>query len=399
MVHWLLQASAKGHPDALDALGHCYEKGLGIPQDYVAALAHYDQAVEGGSSQAAYRKAELLYKSQRGPANNSLISDLLLMAAEAHFVLALRAVGYLAMQHASSRNMAIDCLRRAAQGGDPVSSFNLGWCLLQGWGGEGAEQEAVHWLQRAAGAQYPFAETLLMPFQGVQAARPPQLPEEKSELGASFSLYPESPMVDHQVVSADPAITLFKDVLNVVDCAYLIFLSRPFLKRANVIDPDSQRGGMVSDVRTNMSTYLPFGIVDIIGRCVELKIIRQTGEDLMFSEPMSILHYATGECYRPHVDYFDPKLTVSKGFMEDGGQRTVSAVTYLASPSAGGGTSFPRLNLAVPPSAGSTLWFRNCLENGQVDDRSLHGGDPVEQGEKWVVTKWFRERPTRYLEF
>ncbi len=31
MVHWLLQASAKGLPDALDALGHCYEKGLGIP--------------------------------------------------------------------------------------------------------------------------------------------------------------------------------------------------------------------------------------------------------------------------------------------------------------------------------------------------------------------------------
>jgi prolyl 4-hydroxylase len=57
------------------------------------------------------------------------------------------------------------------------------------------------------------------------------------------------------------------------------------------------------------------------------------------------------------------------------------------------------LNLSVPALAGSTLWFRNCHKDGQVDDRSLHGGDPVEQGEKWVVTKWFRERPTKYLEF
>jgi hypothetical protein len=53
----------------------------------------------------------------------------------------------------------------------------------------------------------------------------------------------------------------------------------------------------------------------------------------------------------------------------------------------------------VPALAGSTLWFRNCREDGQVDERSLHGGDPVEQGEKWVVTKWFRVKPTKYLEF
>jgi len=26
------------------------------------------------------------------------------------------------------------------------------------------------------------------------------------------------------------------------------------------------------------------------------------------------------------------------------------------------------------------------------DTRSLHGGSPVEAGEKWVATKWVRER-------
>jgi TPR repeat protein len=83
MVHWLQQASAKEFPDALDALGHCYEKGLGIPRDFVAALAHYDRAVQGGSAAAAYRKGELLYKSQRGPANESLICDLLVRTAYA----------------------------------------------------------------------------------------------------------------------------------------------------------------------------------------------------------------------------------------------------------------------------------------------------------------------------
>ena len=254
------------------------------------------------------------------------------------------------------------------------------------------------WLQHAAGADYPFAERLLSSLQGMQASPKAQLPEKKIQFGAPFALYPETQGVDEQVISTDPPITLFKNVLNVVDCAYLIYLSRPYMNRAHVIDPEGDKSGMVSKVRTNMSTYLPFEIVDIIGRYVELKIICETGEDLALSEPMSILHYARGEYYRPHFDYFNPRLNVSKEFLEDGGQRTASAVTYLSTPSVGGGTSFPTLDISVPPTIGGTLWFRNCLETGEVDPRSLHAGDTVEDGEKWVVTKWFRKEPTQYLQ-
>ncbi len=113
---------------------------------------------------------------------------------------------------------------------------------------------------------------------------------------------------------------------------------------------------------------------------------------------MSVLQYAPGEYYRPHVDYFNPRLTAAQGFLQDGGQRTASAITYLTAPGAGGGTSFPKLNLTVPAITGNTLWFRNCLKDGQVDERSLHAGDTVEEGEKWVVNQWFRETATQYLQ-
>ena len=398
MLHWLQRASASELPDALSALGHCLEKGHGIPQDFVSALAHYDRAIAAGSVPGAYHKAELLYKSQHRPEDNDLICNLLVMAAGVDFIPALRAIGYLAIQNSSSRNLGLDCLRRAANSGDPVSAFNLAWCLLQGWGGNNEQHEAAMWLQHATAAEYPLTETLWTQLQGVQAASPAPTPGESIDFEAPFSLYPELPQVDRRVLSEDPAINVFEHVLNVVDCAYLIYLARPYLKRADVIDPTSHKGGMISDVRTNMSTYLPFGIIDIIGRYIESKIVSRTGEDLNCSEPMSILYYSPGEYYRPHVDYFNPNLKVSKELLENGGQRTASAVTYLIAPTAGGGTSFPKLDLTVPPSAGSTLWFRNCLQGGQVDDRSLHAGDPVEQGEKWVVTKWFRERPTQYLE-
>jgi len=397
MVFWLKKASDQGYPDALGALGHCYEKGQGFAVDMAKAMSYYDRAVDAGSKVAALNKAQLLYKSKPGSEYSDLIYDLLVIAATANVVPALRVIGYLAMQHEDKRDLAIDCLRQGAALGDFVSAFILGWCLLQGWSGEGTESEAAFWLQQASSADYPFAAELLTSSSTAKPVAPQGL-NKVIDFGPLFPLYPESQGVDCEVFSSDPPITLFKEVLSTVDCAYLMYFSRPYLMRASVIDPEGDSSGMVSDVRTNMSTYLPFEIVDIIGRHIELKIINETGEDLSCSEPMSILRYAPGEYYRPHVDYFNPRLDVSKEFLQDGGQRTASAVTYLTAPTAGGGTSFPNLKVTVPPVAGGTLWFRNCLKNGQIDERSLHAGDTVIDGEKWVVTKWFREKPTQYLQ-
>jgi len=397
MISWLQKAVDSGFPDALGAMGNCCEKGQGVVADMAAAMAYYDRAITSGSKIAAFSKAQLLYKSKAAGENADLIYELLIVAATANVLPALRAVAYLAMQIESRRDLAIDCLRRGAELGDFVSAFMLGWCLLQGWDGKGAEAEAAYRLQQAANADYPFAARLLSSLAATRPAAPPAS-NKVIDFGASFALFPTLRGADQEGFSSDPPIRLFRDVLNEIDCAYLVYLSRPYLMRAAVIDPAGDRSGMISPVRTSMSTYLPFEIVDIIGRHIELKIILETGEDILSSEPMSILRYAPGEYYRPHVDYFNPRLDVSKEFLQEGGQRTASAVTYLVAPSAGGGTSFPNLDVTVPPAAGATLWFRNCLSSGEIDERSLHAGDTVIDGEKWVVTKWFREKPTQYLQ-
>ena len=323
MIRWLRKASANGVADAFTALGHCREQGAGVEQDVQAALEYYDEALARDSVPAAYRKAELLYKSHHGDDDQQHIRELLGQAAAAGFEPAIRTVGYL-----------------AAQSGRP---------------GDG--------------------------------------------LSPAVDLYPAEDATRRQDVSNEPAIAVFDNVLDPRDCAYLINLSRPFLRHSDVIDPDSQQEGMRSDVRTSSGTFLPVEVVDIIARYIELKIVQAVGEDLECSEPMSILRYELGEYYRPHYDYFTPELNVSAGLMEDGGQRVASAVTYLSVPAEGGGTSFPELDIAVPPALGATLWFRNCDEDGQPDPRSLHAGDTVTQGEKWVVTKWFREEATQYADF
>ena len=48
--------------------------------------------------------------------------------------------------------------------------------------------------------------------------------------------------------------------------------------------------------------------------------------------------------------------------------------------------------LHVKPRAGDALLFWNVHPNATFDKYSLHGGCPVTLGEKWVATKWIRDK-------
>jgi prolyl 4-hydroxylase len=38
------------------------------------------------------------------------------------------------------------------------------------------------------------------------------------------------------------------------------------------------------------------------------------------------------------------------------------------------------------------VYFEYSNGDGDVDPLTLHGGEPVEKGEKWIITKWMRQR-------
>jgi hypothetical protein len=65
---------------------------------------------------------------------------------------------------------------------------------------------------------------------------------------------------------------------------------------------------------------------------------------------------------------------------------------YLSDVEAGGSTVFPEVGIDVLPHRGNAVYFAYCSENGTLDTRTLHGGSPVGAGEKWIATKWFRQR-------
>ena len=107
-------------------------------------------------------------------------------------------------------------------------------------------------------------------------------------------------------------------------------------------------------------------------------------------EGLQILRYAPGAQYRPHYDYFDPAEPGTPTILRRGGQRVGTLVMYLQEPERGGATVFPDIGLEVAPKRGTAVFF--SYERPDPGTRTLHGGAPVLAGEKWVATKWLRER-------
>jgi len=110
------------------------------------------------------------------------------------------------------------------------------------------------------------------------------------------------------------------------------------------------------------------------------------------SEVMQVMRYYPGEETSPHFDYFNP-LTPN-GAMKIGiyGQRVATILMYLNEVEEGGATIFTELGLKVLPKKGDALVFYNCKPNGEVDPLSMHQGEMVAKGCKWIAIKLINKK-------
>ncbi len=126
---------------------------------------------------------------------------------------------------------------------------------------------------------------------------------------------------------------------------------------------------------------------------IDAKICNFANIDKEFGEPLQGQRYAEGQEFKAHTDYFDPNGQDFIKFCSESGQRTWTFMIYLNEPSAGGATRFVKLNKKFVPKTGSILCWNNMGADGSANDLTLHHGMKVRSGTKYVITKWFRERP------
>ena len=187
---------------------------------------------------------------------------------------------------------------------------------------------------------------------------------------------------------AHPRVVVFGDLLADEECDALIASARKRLARSLTVE--TQTGGEVLNVdRTSDGMFFERGETEVVAR-VEQRIAALLNWPLVFGEGLQVLRYGPGAQYRPHYDYFDPGEPGTPTILRRGGQRVGTLVMYLQEPVKGGATTFPDVGLEVAPKRGTGVFF--SYDRPHPDTRTLHGGAPVLEGEKWVATKWLRER-------
>ena len=189
-------------------------------------------------------------------------------------------------------------------------------------------------------------------------------------------------------VVQNPRIVVLGGFLSDGECDALILAAKPQMKRSLTISVKTG-GEETNEARTSNGMFFQRGANDIVKR-IEQRIARLLAWPLENGEGLQILQYGPGAEYKPHYDYFDPKEPGTPTILRRGGQRVATVVMYLSEPERGGGTVFPDIGLQVAPKRGNAVFF--SYPSAHPSTLTLHGGAPVQAGEKWIATKWLRER-------
>lgn len=268
------------------------------------------------------------------------------------------------------------------------------WIVAQAQAGLGAEkilqamldagwQEAVA-VDAMEGALSDHARE-----QSIVAQLPPAVPVPRVPLEDS-PLYLDLGDRKVHIIShmQKPPIVVIGGFLSDEECNQMVDAARPRMVRSRTVD--TQTGGEeLNDARTSSGMFFTRGQNEIVQR-IEARIARLLNWPVENGEGIQVLHYHPGAEYRPHYDYFNPSDPGTASILKRGGQRVGTLLMYLNDPDRGGATTFPDVRLEVAPKRGNAVFF--SYDRPDPSTQSLHGGAPVLAGEKWIATKWLRER-------
>jgi prolyl 4-hydroxylase len=184
-----------------------------------------------------------------------------------------------------------------------------------------------------------------------------------------------------------PRILLLDDVLSAEECDELIARSLPKLVQSSTMDRDSGSYVPHKD-RTSESAY--HGGYDEFLNRINRRFSDIMDIPLSHGEEIQVVRYQPMGEYKAHWDYFPPIDPGSQKEFARGGQRISTLLMYLNDVEEGGATYFPNADVRVTPKKGNGVYFQYLSPNGILDPNTLHAGEPVLKGLKWIATKWMR---------
>lgn len=194
-----------------------------------------------------------------------------------------------------------------------------------------------------------------------------------------------------EILHRGPTVALIHGVATAEECSGIInrYRTDPRLARSRVHNNDD--GSLsYSHTRTDRSLWITKD-EDTLLRDISHRLSKITTIPESHGELFHLMHYRPGDEFQAHDDFFY-NLGENSSYGR-AGQRIATAILYLNTVEEGGKTRFSELNLEIDPIPGTVLYFEYTDENGRCTTRCRHAGMPVIRGEKWNLTKWYREKP------
>lgn len=190
---------------------------------------------------------------------------------------------------------------------------------------------------------------------------------------------PRQPPAGEQVLST-PDLRLFPRLFSQPECLHLRSLAEPLFGPSLVTGPNLEQ--LPDPIRTSDGASIHHLIEDPAVHALNRRLAMATGSTYPCGEVLLVLRYRPGQHYLNHIDAL-PGLA---------NQRVRTVLVYLNEGYQGGQTQFPAVGYAFRGQTGDAIVFRNVTDDGQRDQLSIHAGAMVTMGNKYLASRWIRER-------
>lgn len=193
------------------------------------------------------------------------------------------------------------------------------------------------------------------------------------------------------ILNKEPYISFYHKIFTDEECDFVIENSERLdkFKRSKMYNTDLKQSEIL-DTRTSSSFVDEDSTFDDIRqKSYELlkdKFSYINNFSIKHFEKTQIQRYHAGQYVTSHMDYFNCGQYVTNN------DKMATLIIYLNDDFTGGETSFDFLNIKVKPEKGSALFF-NYDYDTNIKTKSKHGGLPVLEGTKYIITCWIREKP------
>ena len=189
----------------------------------------------------------------------------------------------------------------------------------------------------------------------------------------------------YRVKTAKAEIFAFGNFVTGSECQRLLTLIDLTAKPSELFDSDYGSGFRTS-YSGNLDPADPF-VAGISRRIDDLLGLKPE-----IGEAIQGQRYMPGQQFKAHNDWFYTDQDYWQTERKRGGQRSWTAMVFLNAVEKGGETHFVNIGASITPRPGVLLAWNNALPDGSPNPDTLHAGMPVEQGTKYIITKWYRTR-------